>query len=200
MILKMDEEIKIIETKIQQGCIQEMHELLFYTAKKLQPKNYLEIGVWKGRSMALVLKASCQTKGFGIDTWAFHAGFENLTPKDLMKNFQDLELPNLPTLLSGKSSEKLPEHWERDEIPQLFQLILVDGDHNYEAAQKDLELCFLHLDKGGVLVFHDTVLHPYLADLFLTFKKKLTDFIFVESYFGCGTAVALKLPLRGKIL
>lgn len=200
MLLDINEDIKNIKSNIRHGYVQEMHEILYFIAKKLQPKNYLEIGVWHGRSMALVLKASSQTNGYGVDTWAPHASFINSTPEEVIKRFQQVDIFNLPTFLTGKSYVKLPMCWNADEIPQLFQLILVDGDHNYEVAKKDLNLCFAHLDKGGILIFHDIVQHVWLADLFSTFKEKLTNFVFFESYFGCGTCIAFKLPLCEEIL
>lgn len=199
MIFNIDKDIKNAEFKIQHGCVQERHEILYYVAKKMQPKNYLEIGVWMGRSMALVLKASPETQGYGIDTWASYASRENATPEKLRVVFESLDIVKLPIFFSGSSIDILPLLWMDNKRPQLFDVILVDGDHNYETAQQDLEFCFPHLAEGGILVFHDTTSYPWLADIFSDFKKKLIDCIFLESCFEEGTSIILKLPLSGKI-
>lgn len=195
MLSKIKTDFEKAEKDIQQGCIQEMHALLYYIAKKLQPKNYLEIGVYKGRSMAHVLKPSPQTQGYGIDTWATHAGMENSTPERVKKDLQTLGVEKLPVLFLGSSDILLPLLWLDNKLPQLFDLILVDGNHNFEVAQSDLTFCFSHLVEGGILIFHDTTSHPWLADLFSTFKKKLSNYFFLESCFEQGTSIAFKLPL-----
>ena len=128
-----------------------------------------------------------------------HAGLENATPEKLRSFFQGIGIYNLRVLLSGKSYDQLPIFWNMNKIPQFFQLILVDGAHHYEAAKKAWELCFPRLSDGGILIFHDTVLHPHLADLFLIFKRKYTDFLFLESHFGQGTGIAFKPPLSEEI-
>lgn len=199
MLTKIKDDIRNAELKIQQGCAQEMHEILYYVAKKMQPKNYLEIGVWMGRSMALVLKAAPQVQGYGVDTWAFHASCENATPEKLKAAFENLNISKLPTFFSGSSIDILPLLWLDNKLPQLFDLILVDGDHGYETAQQDLAFCFPHLAEGGILIFHDTTSHPWLAEIFSEFKKKLVDYVFLESCFGQGTSIAFKLPLSEEI-
>ena len=121
------------------------------------------------------MKASPQTQGYGIDTWASHGGFENTTPEKLQQVFQTLDIVKLPQLFSGNSSDILSLLWIDNKLPQLFDLILVDGDHGYKPAKQDLTICFRHLAKGGILIFHDTTSHPWLADIFSDFKKKRTN-------------------------
>ncbi len=35
-------------------------------------------------------------------------------------------------------------------------MIFIDGDHSYQQATKDLEAALKHLNKGGIVVMHDT--------------------------------------------
>ncbi len=200
-IRDINQNIAGIEKEFPQGDSWEMHGVLYYIAKNIKPEHYLEIGVFRGRSMALVLKASSQTKGYGIDLWGAY-GKETTQPADIITILKDVNIENLPTFFSGCSQELLPDLWQSNAIPDLFNLILVDGDHTFTGARKDLELCIPHLKKGGILIFHD-ITHPdavFLADLVLSFKRTMSDFLFIESYKDCGVCLMIKLPFPWKLL
>jgi len=198
-IRDIDQHIAWIKDTFPKGNVWEMLNVLYYIAKNTKPKHYLEIGVFKGRSMALVLKASPQTKGYGVDVWETHSGFVT-KPEEVISTLKEINIKKLPTLFSGRSQDLLHDLWYRGIIPDLLDLILVDGAHNAEDAKKDLELCIPHVKGGGVLLFHDIANLPKLADLVLSFKRKMPDFIFIESYNYCGFCLMIKLPFPWKIL
>lgn len=43
---------------------------------------------------------------------------------------------------------------------QPVELIFIDGSHKYGLVKLDFDLWFLKLVEGGIMVFHDTLLHP----------------------------------------
>jgi glycosyltransferase involved in cell wall biosynthesis/ADP-heptose:LPS heptosyltransferase/predicted O-methyltransferase YrrM len=170
---------------------------LNWYAANLNPNNYLEIGVRRGRSMAQVLTQSPQTKAYGFDLWIEdYSGTLNPGPNFVISELKNLQVRNLPTLTKGNSHKTLPGFWDNPNNPQQFELILVDGDHSYEGAKKDLEICFAHLAPGGALLFDDIrhPSHPCLKDLWEEYKNKFSDYIFIEHSQGCGTGVAFKPP------
>ncbi|MBW7990851.1 MAG: glycosyltransferase [Planctomycetes bacterium] len=170
---------------------------LNWYATNLKPSNYLEVGVRRGRSQAQVLVQSPETKVYGFDIWAQeYAGVPNPGPDFVVSELKKLGVKNLPTLIVGNSHETLPRFWSEPDNPRQFELILVDGDHSYQGAKKDLEICFAHLAPGGALLFDD-IRHPtspWLKDLWEEYKNKFSDYIFIEHSQGCGTGVAFKPP------
>jgi len=170
---------------------------LNWYAANLKPSNYLEVGVRRGISLAQVLVQSPETKVYGFDIWTpEYAGVPNPGPDFVVSELKKLGVKNPPTLIVGNSHETLPRFWSDPHNPQQFDLILVDGDHTYKGAKKDLEICFAHLAPGGALSFDDIQhpSHPWLKDLWEEYKNKFADYIFIENLQGCGTGVAFKPP------
>jgi predicted O-methyltransferase YrrM len=133
----------------------------------LAPAAYLELGVRRGRSMAVVAAAAPECAIVGVDLWQEgYAGMENPGP-DLVRG----ELANVGhrgplELLSGDSHDLLPRLFaERPDAT--FDLVTVDGDHSAAGAERDLRDVLPHLRTGGVLVFDDVrhPLHPELNDV-----------------------------------
>ncbi|MFZ5910089.1 MAG: class I SAM-dependent methyltransferase [Chloroflexota bacterium] len=134
----------------------------------IKPMNYLEIGVRRGRSMAMVAAKRTECNIVGIDMWenTNYAGMPNPGP-----NFVEAELSRLGykgqlKLIVGDSHQVLPAYFSKH--PDLFfDLITVDGDHSEKGAEQDLRDVVPHLKVGGILVFDDIShpAHPYLAQV-----------------------------------
>jgi glycosyltransferase involved in cell wall biosynthesis/ADP-heptose:LPS heptosyltransferase/predicted O-methyltransferase YrrM len=170
---------------------------LNWYADSFKPVNYLEIGVRRGRSMAQVLAQSPQTRAYGFDLWIEnYSGTPNPGPGFVISELKRLQIENMPTLIDGDSHETLPAFWADPKNPISFELILVDGDHSYEGAKKDLEICFEHLAPGGALVFDDIShhSHPELRPLWEEYKARFADYIFIEHSHGHGTGIVFKPP------
>jgi predicted O-methyltransferase YrrM len=45
-------------------------------------------------------------------------------------------------------------------IKQSLDLLYIDGDHTYEGVKRDYEMYGPMVNKGGMIVFHDIVVHP----------------------------------------
>ncbi|MFC1637032.1 glycosyltransferase family 9 protein, partial [Planctomycetota bacterium] len=170
---------------------------LNWYADTFKPSNYLEIGVRRGRSMAQVLVQSPQTRAYGFDSWIQeYSGTPNPGSDFVISELKNLSVNNLPILIEGDSHVTLPRFWVDPNNPRQFELILVDGDHSYEGAKKDLEICLAHLAPGGALVFDDIThhSHPELRHLWEEYKARLTDYILIEHSQGHGTGIAFKPP------
>lgn len=177
---------------------------LNWFAKEFKPENYLEIGVRRGRSMSQVVTSSPSTNIVGFDLWIKDYSSipekgiftENPGPEFVLSELQKFGLSNKPKLIKGYSQIELEKYFKDKNNTQFFDLIVVDGDHTYNGAKKDLEITFEHLKDGGVLVFDD-IIHPShkeLKQLWNEFKEEKKDFIFIEELSGSGTGIAIKPP------
>jgi SAM-dependent methyltransferase len=127
-----------------------------------QPKKYMEVGVSFGDSLKVVLPfnpeslALCDSWGgeYGGEMLGGHAHIDNL-----LRDFR-----GTVRYLDGNSHILLPA------VTETFDLILVDGDHSDEGAERDLWDCWRLLEKDGLLVFDD-IRHPSHMSLMVVFEK-----------------------------
>lgn len=133
--------------------------VLVATAQLVQPQSYLEIGVRRGRSMAMV-GALCPTCSLlGIDLWVpMYAGMDNPGPDFVRDELKAAGHVGQVELLSGDSHRRLPELF-LDRPDLTFDVITVDGDHSPAGAERDLRDVLPRLRIGGVVVFDD-IHHP----------------------------------------
>lgn len=147
----------------------DQYMLLWEIAVDRAPKKILEIGTRTGLSLCQLMSAYIDPtvieKVICIDPF-----LDPYTSKHLV--LKNLRYLNLPTdkieFLVGLSQDFLPT------LTDLFDYILVDGDHSKEAARKDLEAAHGLLAPGGVIVFDDISDAPgecALIDVWLDFKS-----------------------------
>jgi predicted O-methyltransferase YrrM len=162
----------------------------------IQPRTYLEIGVRRGRSMAMVASTSSKTDLYGFDMWvADYAGMENPGPEFVEAELRKIGASGKLEFITGDSHETLPEFFSK--YPDLeLDLVTVDGDHSDEGARQDL-LCVLpRIARGGAVVFDD-VSHPLHPNLYQVWSNALHDcgLSFVSQAYttlGYGVAVAVR--------
>ena len=147
------------------------HALWYLLLEEFRPRNFLEIGVFRGQVISLVAlwsqlaRQECEV--YGISPFSPAGDSVSKYPdldyySDTLANFDHFELPH-PRLLRAYSTD--PEAvaligskpWE---------LIYIDGNHEYEIVRKDWELCSRHLKPGGIIVLDD-------SGLATTFKPPL---------------------------
>ncbi|HXB58412.1 MAG TPA: methyltransferase domain-containing protein, partial [Candidatus Acidoferrales bacterium] len=182
----------------------DMATLLNWLAHTLKPKNYLEIGVRRGRSMAQVLVESPETQAFGFDMWipdyasVPEQGIRttNPGPEFVLAELTKLGVTRLPQLTRGDSHITVPAFFKDFTNPQFFDVMLVDGDHTEAGARADLELAFAHLAPGGALIFDDIChqAHPELLGVWNDFARRHPDYLFLNDFSGNGTGIALRPP------
>ena len=138
--------------------------VLHGAALVLQPRDYLEIGVRRGRSIAAVVAAAPGCAVAGFDLWVRdYAGMPNPGPDFVRAEIARVDPGCRLELVSGDSAETVPAFAAR-EPGRTYDLITVDGDHSEAGARRDLAHVIPLLKRGGVLVLDD-VAHPQHPEL-----------------------------------
>ena len=123
--------------------------------------DYLEIGVFKGQTLALLKLINPKANITGITPMDTTGGYWDCDyRKDIQKIHDQFKLP-YPTILHGLSSNPdiITEASKKE-----YDLIYIDGDHSYNGVKQDL-LNYSHLvKKGGYLVLDDCSCHYHLPD------------------------------------
>jgi len=140
------------------------HAMWYLIFKHFRPKSALEIGVYRGQVIslwALLAKhfnAQCDVHGIspftelGDSVSAYPAGIDYYA--DTMDNFRYFEL-SLPSLHVGLSSDKTLVAFIKSKE---WDLVYVDGGHDYGIVLADVENCSFSLSEGGLLVLDDSAL------------------------------------------
>lgn len=169
--------------------------VLLATTQMLQPQNYLEIGVRRGRSMAMVARTCPECEIVGIDLWTpDYAGMPNPGPDFVRAELNKIGHTGRLELFTGDSHKILPQLFG-DHPEVFFDVITVDGDHSKKGATQDLRDVLPRLKVGGVLVFDDIChpMHPYLARVWqevVCANSCFSTWQFTE--LGYGVAVAVR--------
>lgn len=123
--------------------------LMYYTVRALRPQTVVEIGTCKGWT-AHVLAAALEANDHGeihtvgpYDSWRFLPLFEQW-PEPLRKR---------TTFYSLNSAHFFQDSFDRG---RRFDMILVDGNHDYEFALFDIQCSARALEAGGI-IFVDNV-------------------------------------------
>jgi predicted O-methyltransferase YrrM len=160
----------------------------------LRPASYLEVGVRRGRSMAVVAALSTQCSIMGVDLWQpNYAGMANPGPEHVRDELAKVDFAGNLELVTGDSHQILRRLFaERPELS--FDLITVDGDHSPRGAARDLRAVLPRLRIGGALVFDDIShpKHPKLACVwkkFVTADRRYSTWAFDDVGYGVAVAV-----------
>ena len=174
----------------------DINTVLVAIAELIQPRNYLEVGVFHGKSMSMLAGTcpSCDLVGF--DMWIEgYAGLDNTGPHLVKRQLKQVGHLGSLNLISGDSHKTLPQFFA-DNPALYFDVITVDGDHTVDGATQDLLDTMMRLKVGGFLVFDDLV-HPSHRDLLAVWQRTVvTDPKFATWTFhelGNGVGVAMRL-------
>lgn len=117
-------------------------------ARLAQGKRVLEIGSYCGRST--IWMAAVAEIVYAVDPFDSR---DTPNPKHTLDTFKDnlarYELTNKVQVCQGTSEEIVPG------LTGLFDLIFIDGAHDYESVKRDIALGLDRLRPGGFLAFHD---------------------------------------------
>ena len=128
--------------------------LLRSMARSLPHCEYLEIGTWRGESIINVAKE------------AKHCTSINLSPDDIVKLGYEKEYADLHSCLIknvGNITQVYANSLSFDfaSLNKKFDLIFVDGDHNYETVKSDSAKVFQLLQNDdSMIVWHDCGFNP----------------------------------------
>ncbi|HEY5298463.1 MAG TPA: class I SAM-dependent methyltransferase [Verrucomicrobiae bacterium] len=147
----------------------------FLLFREFQPESFLEIGVFRGQTLSL---AALLARHFQLN--CFIQGISPFSPAgdtvskyrrdveyyyDTLKNFVHFNLPP-PALLKAFSTD---DSAKKVVASRAWSFIYIDGNHDYEIARADWELCAAHLQPGGLIVLDDSGLTTkYAPPIFAT--------------------------------
>jgi hypothetical protein len=138
-----------------------MWDLLF---REFKPVDFLEIGVFRGQVISLLTLCSrvhdqpCEVWGISPFSGAqdsvskFPQGLDYY--QDTLKNFDHFGLPH-PNLLRAFSTD--PEAVKLIGS-RPWNIIYIDGNHDYEIVVKDWQVCSQSVKPGGLIVLDDSAL------------------------------------------
>ena len=168
--------------------------VLLGLASRLDVRDYLEIGVRRGRSMAMVASLRPGARIVGFDIWSEdYAGMENPGPDHVRGVMAEFGHHGPLELVSGDSRATVPAYFASHPDAS-FDCITVDGDHSEDGAVADLLAVLPRLRVGGVLVFDD-IAHPDLPhlgrvwDRVMARRPAFTTHAFRELGYGVALAV-----------
>lgn len=145
-----------------EGAFNAMWYIIF---KEFKPKKVLEIGVYRGQTLSLFSllsqKLDLKSEVHGISPFSPSGDSVSIYLRnidyleDVKKNFKYFNLP-VAFLHKGFSNDK-----EMIKIVQSFKwdLIYIDGNHDYVVVKHDFDLCSEHLNLGGLIVLDDASLY-----------------------------------------
>ena len=128
--------------------------LLAYMAKRAKVQRYMEIGVRRGYSMAMVAGRRPDCTIVGFDMWkAGYGGAENPGPIFVEQEMAKLGYRGHLEFINGDSALTVPDYYTQADEP--FDLILVDGDHSYNGMRQDIKNALPLLSESGYLIVDD---------------------------------------------
>ena len=152
-------------------------------------KNILEIGFNAGHSSEIFLENST------ANVFSFDIGYHNYVL--LGKRNLDTRFPGRHTLIIGDSGITIPMFAKHSTIK--FDVLFVDGNHEYEAAVADLINCATVANPNALVLFDDVVLSdenrqswtigPENAWKFLVSNNKIRHILYREYGVGRGMVV-----------
>lgn len=173
--------------KLQQVPEEYTDLLLFLKARKI--KTYLELGIGNGGSFSVACFFMQETleKAVAVDDFSYKEliGQSSTELNKFIEMIQvdaDINFINATTDQFFKSIN--PSH--------KFDCIFIDADHSYEAARKDYYNSLEHINKGGIIIFHDinSDACPGIKRLWQEVKQGKASHEFIASK-TCGIGVVI---------
>jgi predicted O-methyltransferase YrrM len=141
---------KILVTEGYCKNILNQYDELIKICNKVNPVNILEIGFNGGHSSELFLKNS---KAY---IYSFDIGEHFNEYLKYGKIFLNHKYPNRHTLVFGNSNQTIPKFANNN--PNIkFDIIFIDGGHDYDVALSDILNCSVLSHPNSVLIVDDTI-------------------------------------------
>jgi Methyltransferase domain len=141
-----------------------LHVIWFLLFREFKPANFLEIGVYRGQTLSLAALLSrrngvaCRVQGISPFTSAGDTVSKYLEDvdylRDTLKHFEHFSLPR-PEMLKAFSTDAEAKALIRSTA---WEMVYIDGNHDYEVARQDWEVCSQSVKAGGIIVLDDASL------------------------------------------
>jgi hypothetical protein len=140
------------------------HVMWYLLFRQYRPTNFLEIGVFRGQTISLAALCArldqipCQIYGVspfsnaGDSVSNYSSGLDYY--QDTLNNFDFFKLPH-PHLVRAYSTQSEALSVIR---AHAWDMIYIDGNHDYEVAHNDWQNCSQNLRPGGLIVLDDSAL------------------------------------------
>jgi len=171
---------------------EELADFIFYLKQREKKsgkkfKNFLEIGFSSGKTNTILNKFFNFEQIVAVDNFTVH-----ISANDLWANLMRKKL----VLITGNSDDKKIINTVKKFQP--FDLIFIDGSHEYKDVKNDLKIYSEFLSENGVLVAHDIHNDDYhgVNKAWNEFKSKsklrFKEFVCKDYFFICGLGLAAK--------
>jgi len=141
---------KILKISEFEGHIKEHAQIKLLKKFATQPNilSIMEIGFNAGHSAEIFLSENAELKLTSFDLGNHHY-------VTIGKEFIDKKFPNRHTLLLGDSRKTLPDFIKNNNVK--FDLIFIDGGHNYNIAKSDIINCKKLAKRNTIVIMDDTM-------------------------------------------
>ncbi|MGB2696045.1 MAG: class I SAM-dependent methyltransferase [Dehalococcoidia bacterium] len=167
---------------------------LWAAATLIDPTSYLEIGVRRGRSAAVLAAIRPDCAIYGFDLWVDdYAGDPNPGPDFVREELRKVGHRGSVELVSGDSKDTVPA-FLREHPTLYFDVITVDGDHSLIGAATDIANALPRLKVGGILLFDDIARARILKRVWAKAVKRDSRFVtweFTDVGYGIGAAIRI---------
>ncbi len=171
----------------------DLYTTLWAASTFIQPASYLEIGVRRGRSVAVVGATRADCSIYGFDLWTpDYIGAPNPGPDFVRGELRAFGHRGVVELISGDSRDTVPAFLAKH--PDLyFDLITVDGTKSLMGVAADFANVLPRLKVGGVVISDDMPYVPILRRVWSKFIQRDDRYMAWSPTGAGGIAAALRI-------
>jgi predicted O-methyltransferase YrrM len=170
----------------------DLNTVLWGAATILRPSNYLEIGVRRGRSAAVVGAVAPGCSIYGFDLWQeVYFADPNLGPDFVRDELRRAGHRGTVELVSGNSAETLPA-FMREHTDAYFDIVTIDGAKAFDIVASDYANALGRVKVGGIVVTDDIAYAPALGRIWHELVGRSGRFIMAQFSGAGGVSAAIR--------
>lgn len=122
-------------------------------ARHVTPRSILEIGVYRGYSMAAMISSSVESVGYVLAIDNGEAAGVEVFEAAIRKLQQAFPFTDFGVAIVNSRNVRPDPGFQ-------FDIVHIDGDHSYEGAKNDIDNFGPLVSDSGVIIVHDTIDPP----------------------------------------